>query len=461
MLKVDTQHSQYSKMLPIWSRCNDAVEGQNAVHSAGKLYLPELKDQTTDDYNAYKLRASFFNASGRTLDGLVGMVFRKAPQIEASGIDNILADIDLSGLTLTSFAERITREVLKLSRIGVLVEYPQVTAQPKNQAEASQNNLRPYASVYEAKTIINWRISRVNNVSQPTMIALMEEYTVSDDGFEKKTAYQIRVLLLESNAYKQHIYRKDDKQNWSMVEEIIPLQNGKPLSFIPFYLFGAQSNTFDEQMPVLLDLVDLNLAHYRVTADYEHGCHFAGLPTAVVSGYDAKENEKLYIGSATAWVFPDPNAKANYLEFTGQGLTALENNLERKENQMAAIGARILEQQKNGVEAADTLQMRSNGETSVLASIATLISLQLSKMITFMSEWAGVGGEVNLILNTDYMPVSMTAQQLAELVKSWQSGAISFETMFENLKRGEVVAESRTVDDEKELISNAPPVLVV
>jgi hypothetical protein len=77
------------------------------------------------------------------------------------------------------------------------------------------------------------------------------------------------------------------------------------------------------QDPPILDLVNLNLAHYLINADYQHGCHFTGLPTPVVSGYEAKENEKLYIGSAVAWVFPNPEAKATYLEFTGQGLGAL------------------------------------------------------------------------------------------------------------------------------------------
>ena len=460
MLKVDTHHSQYAKMLPIWEKCNDAVEGQHAIHMAGTKYLPELKDQTPEDYNAYKLRASFFNATGRTLDGLVGMVFRKAPVVEATGIDNILADIDLAGSTFTTFAERLMREVSKLGRVGVLVEFPKVLEQPRNLAEASQNNLRPYSSVYEAKTIINWRIGRINNVSQPTMITLVEQYAKSDDGFEQELADQRRVLKLEQGKYLQRIYRKNDKGEWVQEgEDIIPLMNSKPLNFIPFFLYGAQSNSFDEQMPVLLDLVDLDLAHYRVTADYEHGCHFAGLPTAVVSGYTASDNEKLYIGSATAWVFNDANAKASFLEFTGQGLTALENNLERKEKQMASIGARMLEQQKSGVESEGAMQMRANGESSVLSSIATLLSLQLSKMLTFMAEWSGVATEVKVQLNTDYLPVGMTSSELAELVKSWQAGAISFNTLFENLKRGEVIAEDRTVEDELELIGNAQPVL--
>ncbi len=461
MLKVDTKHSQYTKMIPLWDRCNDAVEGQNAVHNAGEKYLPKLKDQESEAYNAYKLRASFFNASGRTLDGLVGMIFRKPAVLDIpTGLQAIVDDIDLAGSTLSGFADLITREVLKVSRVGVLVEYPQVNEQPLNLAQASAQNLRPYASMYTAKTILNWRIERVNNVSQPVMVALHEQYTVKDDGFEKETAEQVRVLKLEEGRYLQRIYRKDNQSKWVQFEnDIVPVKSNQPLNFIPFYVFGASSNTFDEQMPVLLDLVDLNLAHYRVTADYEHGCHFAGLPTPVVSGYQAGENEKLYIGSATAWIFPDANATASFLEFTGQGLQPLEKNLERKEAQMASLGARMLEQQKNGVESEGAMQMRSNGESSVLAGIANLISQQLSHMLTFMAEWEGINTACKVQLNTDYFPVAMTAQQLAELVKSWQAGAISFSTLFENLKRGEVVAENRTEQDEAELIGNAQPVL--
>jgi len=29
----------------------------------------------------------------------------------------------------------------------------------------------------------------------------------------------------------------------------------------------------------------MNLHHYQVSRDYEHGCHFSGLPTLFISGY--------------------------------------------------------------------------------------------------------------------------------------------------------------------------------
>jgi hypothetical protein len=61
-----------------------------------------------------------------------------------------------------------------------------------------------------------------------------------------------------------------------------------------------------------------------------------------VSGYHARKEggEKLYIGSQPAWVFPDPNAKAAFLEFTGQGLARSRRRSTGEKKQEMAMPAR-------------------------------------------------------------------------------------------------------------------------
>lgn len=458
-MSVDHQHSKYAAAAPKVRRCRDAVEGQDAVHEAGELYLPRLKDQTDQDYKAYVQRASYFNATGRTLEGLVGMVFRKAPEIIApAAMQAIVDDIDLAGCTLSGLAIEIVEEVLEAGRVGVLVEYPQVIEQPLNQAQAAAQNLRPYATVYEHESIINWKVARVNNTMQPVLVVLTEEVETGGDGFEDKCEKQIRALQLTEQGYQQQLYRKNSKGEWVEFEApIIPLMNGKPLPFIPFYPFAAGENELNCEEPPILDLADLNLAHYRVSADYEHGCHFTGLPMLFIAGVTLGENEKVSVGSQTALVTDNPQADGKFIEFSGQGLGALEKNLDRKEKQMAAIGARMLESQKSGVESQGAMEMRSNGESSVLASLANTISRGMSAMLAFMAQWEGVAGECSIKLNTDYLPSGMTPQELTALMAAWQSGAISKQTLFENLKRGEIVAETRTYDDEEELIAQGTP----
>lgn len=461
-MAIDSKHPDYEAASNKWSRCRDAVAGQDAVHAGGTKYLPKLKDQTDDDYSAYKLRAGYYNASGRTLEGLVGLVFRKAPQItKSASMDGIVDDVDLQGTSLVNLTQHILNDVLQVGRIGILIEHPAVVEPPVNMAQASEQNLRPYAAVYQTESIWDWKLERVNNVLQPVMVKLYETAVDKVDEFTSESHEQLRALLLIEGVYIQRLYRKNKKGKWEQSgNDIIPQMQGKPLNHIPFYAFGPKANELQVQDSPLLDLVDLNLAHYRVTADYEHGCHFTGLPMLFLAGVELKDNEKVYLGSQTAVVTTNTEADGKFIEFQGQGLGALEKNLDRKEKQMATVGARMLEQQKNGVESEGAMEMRANGENSVLASIANLVSRGVTQMLEFMQQWEnGSTSEISAQLNTDFMPVGMTPQKLDALTKALQSGSITQETYFYNLERGEMIKPGTDFDTFKEELANVEPVL--
>ena len=456
-MPIQSHHIDYEIAAPKWKRARDASIGQDAVHAAGIAYLPMLDGQDDSGYAAMKLRTSYFNATGRTIDALVGMVFRKPMQKEQSGLDAILNDIDLNDTSIDSFAQLILRETLKVSRIAALVEYPQVKQAVATQSEQVAYNLRPYATLYTSEYIINWRKERVNNVMQYTMIVLSECDYDRSDPYSPKEIEQLRELLLENGIYKQRIWQKPSKmKDWVQIgEDIIPLLNGKPLFYIPLFPFGAHENELTVHDAPILSLADLNLAHYRVTADYEHGCHLSGLPTMLVAGVQLADNERIYIGSASAITTTDAQAHGEYIEVNGN-FGALENNLERKQKQMAILGARILEAQINTAQAADTLKQRTNGENSVLAAMANLVSAQLSKMLTFMALWAGNQQTVSVTLNTDFNPSGLSAQELTALVAAYQGGAISEQVLFENLKAGEIISEATTFEEEQQAKQDSP-----
>lgn len=468
MANPSIQHEEYRERAPQWKKCRDCIEGEDAVHEAGKSYLPMLTGQSADEYKAYVHRTPFYNAVGRTIDGLTGMVFRKAPQVTVpTALEDYLADMTLTGCSFNEYAEDKTREVLSVYRVGVLVEYPAITEKPVSLAQASAQNLRPYCTTYKAETITNWRVARVNNVMQPIMISLKEEAIEYKDAFESEEIEQYRVLLLTEIGYIQQIYRKNDKNEWVQFgDDIVPLMNNKPLSYIPFVFFGANNNGHELDVPPLYDLVSLNLSHYRTSADLEHGAHFTGLPTAVISGYQPATNdqgvvtEKFSIGSSTAWVFPQPDAKAFYLEFTGQGLDSLVSLKKEKEQAMAALGARMLAPEKQGVEAGNTVRMRHSGEGAVLSSIVNNVSAGMKRILEIMAEWSGVSGEITVELNKDFIESTLTAQEILAYVQAWQAGALPKIELFHNLKNGEAIRAETTFDQYQTDLETEPPTLV-
>jgi hypothetical protein len=468
-MPVNTQHPDYAKMINRWRRCRDVADGQDAVHAAGRAYLPQLVDQTQQDYDAYVKRALFYNATWRTIAGLVGMIFRKPPVVKVpTQAEEYLNDVTMSGTPFEMFAQEVCEEALKVGRLGVLVDYPTADITNLTLADAKTQNLRPTMAIYQTEAVINWKYEKVNNVWALTQVVLEEESYVDIDEFTKKCEKVYRALDLFGGHYRVRLFRMKDTTTQEQIGgDLYPLMNGAPLDFIPFTFLSTDDNSPTVDEPPLIDLVNVNLSHYLSTADLEHGAHFTGLPTPVITGHRPdKEGDKLYIGSQSAWVLPNEKATAKYLEFAGTGLEALEKRLEVKEKQMAILGARMLEQQKRAVESADTQTIHRKGEESMLAQVSQSLSLGLERVLRWFAMWSGAtlpDGDTDALsceLNREFYAVAMSDQMLTSLVSAWQQGAISFQTLFDNLQAGDVIDEDKTPEEEQAQIGDTPPKLV-
>lgn len=469
-MAIDTEHPEYKNKKEQWEKLRDCSAGQESVQGQGTKYLPKLSGQSDEDYKAYKGRAAFYNATGRTVDGLSGMVFRKSPVINVpEGLKPYLNDITLNGMSLMGFAEELIDDSITVGRAGILVDFPSTPA-GVTRAQAEAANIRPFMKHYTAENIFNWKVEGINNTQVLTQVRLWECAEVpGGNEFDSSERKQIRVLDLDpSNGnYRQRVFIKvknaQGVEEWQQLGlDVVPTKNGMPLKAIPFYFVGVKNGMPSVDKPPLIDLANINLSHYVSTADLEHGAHFTGLPTAVITGHtdvaeDGQNAQEYRIGAATAWVFPNPETKVQYLEFNGQGLEALEKRIEKKEQQMAFLGARMLQPEKAGIEAAQTVQIRQMGEVSVLASLTEATSETIEKALAFMSDWAGFGDKVEFHLNKDFIAVAMTAQELTALLATWQAGGIAFEDFLDNLKRGEIVREERTADEIRSEVEQENP----
>lgn len=463
-MAVDTPHFQHADMTERWHKCRTTVAGEEAVKAAKEEFLPVLSGQDDDDYRAYLKRAAYFNATARTVDGLSGMIFRKAPIITApEAMDDFLDDVTLDGVAFNAFAEKTVDEVLTVGRAGIIVDFPRDDAGVgvRTVAEASALKLRPFLRLYRAEDIINWRIGLVGNQSMLVQVRLTEavEEVADDDEFTTTTVDQIRVLDLDDTGfYRQRIFRLNTTtRKWEQYgDDIVPEMNGARMAFIPFTFVGPMDTASAVSKPPLIDLANTNLSHYRTSADMEHGAHYVGLPTPYVWGI-REEEIPTTIGPEKVWAGSSTDVQVGMLEFTGQGLGSIEKLLDRKEGQMAILGARMLFPEKKAVEAAETASMHRQGENSSLASLTLAVARALGEALTIARDWMGLQGDIAVTLNTDYFPAPMTAQALTALVGAVQAGVISQDTFFDNLQRGEIIAADRTFEDEMADIQTAPP----
>lgn len=78
-MPVNSTHPDFDAALPAWTRARDVMAGEDAIKAAGIRYLSKLDSRTDEEYIGYKSRASFFNATARTVEVYLGLIFRRPP----------------------------------------------------------------------------------------------------------------------------------------------------------------------------------------------------------------------------------------------------------------------------------------------------------------------------------------------------------------------------------------------
>jgi hypothetical protein len=458
-MKPDTTHAQYEEFKDVWAMCRDCSTGQRAVHNGGTTYLPKLSGQTDEAYNAYKKRALFFNATGRTVEGMRGLIFRKKGKLETpKAMDEWLEDITMTGISFEGLTKKSTEDVIKVGRYGLLVDMPMKPVLQEGaaltKADAQKLNMRPFAVSYTAESILNWENRYVGSKTVLMNVFLDEPLDQTNSGLYDK---KVRQLTMQSGFYQQIIWlrlknatNRTAQSDWIAEAPITPEMNARPLDFIPFWFFAPEETIGEVQAPPIEDLCYVNLSHYQNSADLENGLHISGLPTPYLTGVEAEEAGKLHLGSNNAWGLSNTDSKVGYLQVGADGFTSLEKGMDRKENQMAALGARMIAPEKKGVEAAETANIRRGGENSVLADIAGTIEKTFQQVLEFMAEWGGLSGTVTYELNKNFLPIPMDASALTAWVKAWQAASISDKTFFDALQAGEAIAENVSFEDEQD-----------
>lgn len=445
---IEKEHPEYVRHVNQWTKCRDIIEGSECVKEKGEKYLPKLPGQSDTDYKAYKHRAIFYEATGRTLEGLSGLVMGKAPRVEApAGVKGILEDCDLRGRPFTALCEDAIEEVLTVGRFGIMVDHPPAQ-QGITRDMVEPLGLRPYVIRVEAESIINWEYSRIANRWKLSRIVIRED-GCCDDGNPDKI---YRELLLVNGFDETGQDRTEfHLRVWTRAKigetyvpgaPVIPIKNGAPLTEIPFFFAGVEFGDEDPDRPPLLGLAELNLHHYMTSADKRHALFHCGLPTPVFAGFVFEDGKEVSLGGPSGITSPDPNAKAYYLEFSGQGIQPLKEELEALEGMMAKLGARMLAEDKKQAEAAETLKIRASGESSTLASIAESVSKTLTQVLALMCDWAGMAGEVVVRLNTDFQGKGMSSQDVVALTQALIANKIPLrEYLYTLLENGKLETE--------------------
>jgi hypothetical protein len=457
-VSVDFRRSEYESAVLDWTTVADVLEGARAVKSRGEQYLPrpnpgDKSDEAAARYQQYLARAVFVSFTRRTLDGLLGAAFRRWPTMVApAGIDYIEMDVDGAGVNIYQQSQRVTSRVLGVGRHGLLVDFP-VTDGIVSRAQFGQ--FRAHIRAIDAADVINWRTDIVGGVQRLSLVVIAERVE-QPKGFEVEEIEQRRVLELVEGRYTVTLWRQSERGTWDPIEAYQPTDaSGSAWDEIPFVFVGSENNDPGIDRAPMLPLADLNLAHYRNSADYEDSVFFVGQVQPYITGLTAEwrdflEKSGLFIGSRSPILLPEGG---NFGMVQAQPNMLAKEAMDAKEAQMIALGARLVEP-GGAAKTATEASADSAAQHSVLSLVVNNVSDAYTKALGYVGRFQGADGDFEYTIASDFVEHKLEPQMLTALIQAWQSGRLPETDLWAQLRKHGVIDPSKTdeeISDELEM----------
>ena len=221
------------------------------VSVADNLLIPFSPSMTQAQYDFYKSEAEWPGIVSQYAKMLVGGLLRKKPvltlpdDIPKDVSDWIMNKFGQDDITLAAFLDDALWEEMQTGRAWIQVDFPKVT-NPDELTREELLELRPYAILHKAETIINWTISTDNDGKQMLSRLIIKGIEESFDDhqyeFHPKLTNIIWVHEIHEGNYRIRKYRdKSDGTIHSSVSYELEdmnekiLFNGERLTYIPIW----------------------------------------------------------------------------------------------------------------------------------------------------------------------------------------------------------------------------------
>ena len=460
-IRAELQH-----MFDRYQRIADAIEGEHAIKYRKCKYLPlpsECENDKDGRYKAYLTRAVYYNVCQPTRDALVGQLFLKAPVIDLpEGLEFLVEDVDGDGSTFDQLARKAANYVLPFGRGGFLTDFPETKGEV-TKGEIESGEVRPIIRFFEPWAIRNWKVEKVGTIKKLTMLVLDEQYedSLNEDEFQVECTIRHRVYRLVKSSEGVYccsvqIYNSSGE---SVEKYDICGADGLPLDGIPFDVVGSLNNDMEVDEPPFTNLANLNIAHYRNSADYEESAYLVGQPTPVYTGLTEDWVDNYFkhgvpFGSRASIPLPE---KADAKLLQAEPNTLAFEAMTHKEDQMFSIGAKIIDRGQKVEKKEKEVENETASQKSVLKSIRDNLQMALKASIKRAGAFVGIevtDENMKFELNENFDLGAIGPDDIRLSSELYQKGDITFSEHRSNLLRSSIATESDEDEVKKSLMED-------
>lgn len=458
----------YKAMSRGWEIMHDTVAGTLRLRECDShrngFYLPPEPAEKSEHYDYRRERAIFFNTVDRTLNGLVGMVFRNDPKLSENvpetirgreavdgknAVEGNWENIDNAGTHGAVFCKEVFTDAMKDGHAAILVDMPPPLPPGSTLEDELRVSRRPYWVSYSADQIINWRTSVVDGQTRLDLIIFKIESREPDGEYGEKKVVHYRVLRPGSWELYREVKGEDGET------KIVPDPNNPggvtSLKEIPVAIVYGRKKGFLKSQPPLLDLALINVAHYQKYSDFSIYLHVASRPILWFRNRDI--NKKVEVISPYTAIDVADNGLVDFAETTGAALAAASQDIKDIEERMSILGLSLLVR-RTGAQVTATEerndQMEESSDLATAArSLKDAIELALKFHAQYLDKNATTGGNVELGASLD--DLTLTPEEMTAYSNMVAAKQLSLDTLWGLLsKAGKLPAD---FDPKKERVT--------
>ena len=445
-----------------WAIVDPLMNGTKGMRAAGTALLPKWPKEGKEAYKARLDASTLLPAYSETVASMTGRVFAKPVTIGENvpaRIVELTEDIDQQGNNLQVWLQEFFGIGLSRGICIALVDYPRA-AGIRTRADEIAAGVRPYSVIIKPDQVLGWKSVGQAGGQVLTQFRYLESVEEDDpeNNFASKTIQQVRVLEIG----KWAVWRKREvngKAEWFVFE-----QGATTLPLIPLAVLYTKRTGFMTAKPPLMELAHLNVKHWQSQSDQDNILHVARVPMLVRTGVSQQFNEQgqpvvqeIQVGGCLNDLPEGGDLK--FVEHTGKAIDAGRVSLQDLEAQMRMAGGKLLQREQSGTKTATQAEEEAAQDNSPLETMAGRLEDCGDQILQLFAMWLSLPDGGNIKVNGNFDADFIPEVTLPTLLNMRNSGALSDETLFNEMLRRRVVSDDLDWQDEKERIEQQGPAL--
>lgn len=427
------------KWAPQREQNQHVIEGTAKIQEQGETYLPKMPRESVPNYQIRRYIAVVVNMLAGAIRAAEGLITANPPKLVdgvSAAFTALWANVDGMQTGGAVWLRGIIRKMIGDGWCLVLVSTPVKAGKQTTNAEVAEGNLRPYAVIYNADSVMSPRFVREGGKLVLSQLILLETVREVDGLFGMKDVEQYRVLQrLAKGQHVSTIMREGDGGKFVVVpgsRETIETDE------LPVVEFSSNPTAgFGQAPPALQDLCDLTLLHYRTLADRLWAMRCAAFPWFVRIGY--VDDGGTTVGPSEAIDLPI-HGDAKFIAPPDSAFAPTQLELEAIERRGAAMSMSFLSGEAPGAkETATAVKIDQQGQDASLGAMAVSLLDSLNRFGAICSEMMGEPVvDTYFTMQTSFRGLVRDPAYLNVLVSAWKDNGLPLDALLFALKNGEL-----------------------